>query len=151
MSLNEELKTTIKEACAVEDIFTGLETLVGENFGGTLKSGVGIDDTNLPKSVCADYCAKFENIETHKNFTKEQMKEYYTLLNKERIKREGYEIGDFVHDNIEEASEDFGLDKIAFVTLTIYVDKFDGNFDVVRKDMDELFGKFKAKYEELSL
>lgn len=154
------LKRIIAEALnetemPVEELISKLEVLEGEYFTGSLKGGkTEVDDSNLPEHLWADYLANFENIKED-GFSLDDILNYsHFIKDTKEFEKAGVSFADYVHKDMDDGDiADMYSDENGkywlFVTVMIEPNKFDGDIEKLREEIDGYFKVFKDKYDEI--
>lgn len=154
------LKRIIAEALnetemPVEELISKLEVLEGEYFTGSLKGGkTEVDDSNLPEHLWADYLANFENVKED-GFSLDDILNYsHFIKDTKEFEKTGVSFADYVHKDLDDGDiEDMYSDENCkywlFVTVMIEPNKFDGDIEKLREEIDGYFKVFKDKYDEI--
>ena len=124
--------------------------------GSMLDGSTEIDDSAYPAPVFGDYLMTFENAPKDLDLAS-TMKYARAIYKVPPVEGKGYEFKDYLNESMddedleERLSEDrlAGQPYVAFCTLTIYPNDFDGDFDAIVAAIDKYCDDLKAVYEEI--
>lgn len=139
----------------IDEIESKVKKLKGENFIGVLKGDLAEITDVSEKHISANFMGTFD-FYLKDGFSVEDLKEYsHFIRDAKPFEAKGVEFADWIHKDFQ----DIEIEEIyyssdenytwLFLTLDIYLNEFDGDFDKLVKELDEYLNIFKDKYNEI--